>query len=216
MRSGRLLPLLAATGALLLAAPAAASAGCPGSELEADQLPAPQIETTVLCLVNERRAQAGLDAVAPEARLRRAAERHSLDMVGQGFFAHTSPAGDSFIDRISATGYMRGTRSWLVGENLVWGTGSFGTPQSMVAAWMNSPPHRENLLRPRFRDVGIAAVSGTPVEAGDPRGITVSSEYGYREAGRKAGKSRKAKRAARAKRARAKRAEQARRARHRR
>lgn len=211
MRTGRLLSLLAATGALLLAAPAAASAECPGSDLEADRLPSPQIEATLLCLVNERRAQAGLDAVAPDARLRQAAERHTRDMVGQGFFAHTSPAGDTFIDRIAATGYMRGARSWLVGENLVWGSGSYGTPESMVAAWMSSPPHRENLLRRRFREIGIAAEPGTPVEAGDPRGVTVSSEYGYREAG----KSRKAKRAARAKRAREKRARKARQARRR-
>jgi uncharacterized protein YkwD len=56
---------------------------------------------------------------------------------------------------------MRGTRSWEVGENLVWGTGPLSTPHSLVASWMNSPPHRENLLKPTFREIGIAAVAGT-------------------------------------------------------
>jgi hypothetical protein len=45
---------------------------------------------------------------------------------------------------------------------------------------MNSPPHRENLLRARFREIGIAAVVGTPRRSLDVSGVTVSSEYGYR------------------------------------
>ena len=101
-------------------------------------------------------------------------------MISQGYFEHTSPAGVTFIDRIEATGYMQGARSWTVGENLVWGTGPLSTPQALVTAWMNSPPHRENLLRPAFREIGIAAVAGTPVSQGDLTGVTVSSEYGYR------------------------------------
>ena len=122
-------------------------------------------------------------------------------MINQGYFEHTSPAGLTFIDRIEATGYMRGARSWVVGENLVWGTGPLSTPQALVTAWMNSPPHRENLLRPTFREIGIAAVAGTPVSSGDLTGVTVSSEYGYRTF------------AARARRARRRRAGPARRAR---
>lgn len=85
-------------------------------------------------------------------------------MVSQGYFEHTSPAGVPFIDRIAATGYTHGARSWQVGENLVWGTGPLSTPQSLVTSWMNSPPHRENLLGARFREIGIAAVVGTPKE----------------------------------------------------
>ena len=101
-------------------------------------------------------------------------------MVSQGYFEHTSPAGVTFIDRIAATGYTLGARSWEVGENLVWGTGPLSTPQSLVTSWMNSPPHRENLLRARFREIGIAAVVGTPRSSLDVSGVTVSSEYGYR------------------------------------
>jgi hypothetical protein len=101
-------------------------------------------------------------------------------MVAQQYFEHTSPQGVTFIDRIEATGYMRSARSWIVGENLVWGTGPLSTPQSLVTAWMNSPPHRENLLKARFNEIGVAAVDGTPEgDQGDP-GVTVSSEYGFR------------------------------------
>jgi hypothetical protein len=50
---------------------------------------------------------------------------------------------------------------------------------------MNSPPHRENLLRSRFREIGIAAVVGTPQSSRDAHGVTVSSEYGYRSFAKK-------------------------------
>jgi hypothetical protein len=112
-------------------------------------------------------------------------------MVANGYFEHTSPSGITFIDRIAGTGYTH-ARSWVVGENLVWGVGTYSSPQAMVTAWMNSPPHRENLLKPVFREIGVAAVRGTPETISNPLGITVSSEYGFR-AGKKAKKARSAK-----------------------
>jgi uncharacterized protein YkwD len=106
-------------------------------------------------------------------------------MVSQGYFEHTSPAGVTFVDRIAATGYTHGARTWDVGENLVRGTGALSTPRSLVRSWMNSPPHRENLLRTRFREIGIAAVVGTPESSRDVSGVTVSSDYGYRSFAKK-------------------------------
>jgi uncharacterized protein YkwD len=138
------------------------------------------MEQSIGCLINEERAAYGVGPVQPDASLRQAALSHSTEMVNLGYFEHTSPAGVTFIDRIEDTGYTRGARFWEVGENLVWGTGPLSTPQSLVTSWMNSPPHRENLLRPRFREIGIAAVVGTPRSATDLTGVTVSSEYGYR------------------------------------
>ena len=41
---------------------------------------------------------------------------------------------------------MRGARAWTVGENLAWGSGRRSTPREIVAAWMNSPGHRANIL----------------------------------------------------------------------
>jgi hypothetical protein len=50
---------------------------------------------------------------------------------------------------------------------------------------MDSPAHRDNILRSRFREVGVAVVRGTPIDAGDTGGITVASEYGYKAQKRK-------------------------------
>ena len=159
-----------------------------------------QMEASIGCLINDQRVSHGLRPVTPNADLRQAALSHSNEMIQEGYFEHTSPAGLTFVQRIDATGYMRGARSWLVGENLVWGTGPLSTPKSLVTAWMNSPPHRENLLRPSFREIGIAAVAGTPVSRSELTGVTVSSEYGYRAYGKAKRKAHRARRARKAKR----------------
>jgi uncharacterized protein YkwD len=49
----------------------------------------------------------------------------------------------------------------LAGENLAWGTGARGTAQGIVAAWLASPEHRANLLRPSFTRVGISDLVGS-------------------------------------------------------
>jgi len=171
--------LLVAAMALITAAPAAASS-CAGADTEAQGLNQTELETTVTCLINEERAKAGVRPVRSSGTLRQAGVGHAQDMVSGGYFEHTTPGGRTFIDRITNTGYMRGARRWLVGENLVWGTGSQSTPQAMVDGWMGSPAHRANLLRERFREVGVAAVRATPFDASDDNGVTISSEYGFR------------------------------------
>jgi uncharacterized protein YkwD len=138
------------------------------------------MESSIACLINQERSSYGLHAVSPNGDLRQAAVSHSNEMISEGYFEHTSPAGLTFENRIESTGYMHSARRWVVGENLVWGTGPRSTPEALVTAWMNSPPHRENLLRPNFREIGIAAVPGTPESQSDSTGVTVSSEYGYR------------------------------------
>jgi uncharacterized protein YkwD len=183
-RLGNLLTAFALVATWALVAGSSASAAdCGPVDTQVTGLSQGQMESSIGCLINEERASYGLQPVTPDADLRQAALSHSDEMISQGYFEHTSPAGLTFIDRIEATGYMQGVRSWEVGENLVWGTGPLSTPQALVTSWMNSPPHRENLLRPTFREIGIAAVAGTPVSRSDLTGVTVSSEYGHRSFG---------------------------------
>jgi uncharacterized protein YkwD len=47
---------------------------------------------------------------------------------------------------------------WTVGENLAMFGGSAPTADAIVAAWMSSPGHRDNLLRGAFREAGIGIV----------------------------------------------------------
>ena len=180
---GPQLRLAAALSIICLAGLAAAplsAAACRGANLPAAAQGEAAVEKSVLCLINKRRAAAGRRAVSSNSKLRAAGLRHSSEMVSQGFFAHTSPSGVGFIDRILSTGYAQRARRWRVGENLVWGSQAQSTPAVLVESWMQSPPHRANLLRKRFREVGVAAVRGTPSDQADAAGVTVSSEYGFR------------------------------------
>ncbi len=164
----------------LVGSASASAADCGPVGTQVTGLNEAQMESSITCLINDERAQYGLQPVTGNSDLREAAVSHSTEMINRGYFEHTSPSGLTFIDRIESTGYMRGTRSWTVGENLVWGTGPLSTPEALVTAWMNSPPHRENLLRSSFREIGVAALAGTPASGSDLTGVTVSSEYGYR------------------------------------
>jgi uncharacterized protein YkwD len=164
----------------LVAGASASAADCGPVDTQVTGLNEAQMESSITCLINDERTTYGLQPVTPNDDLREAAVSHSNEMIDEGYFEHTSPAGLTFMDRIEQTGYMQGARSWTVGENLVWGTGPLSTPEALVTAWMNSPPHRENLLRPAFREIGLAALTGTPVGRIDLTGVTVSSEYGYR------------------------------------
>jgi uncharacterized protein YkwD len=170
----------------------ASAAACQNTDVQAPALSPAQLESSVGCLINEQRTSHGLDPLEPNASLHAAAASHSNEMVSEGYFEHTSPAGVTFIDRITSAGYMRGARTWVVGENLIWGTGQLSSPQTIVTDWMQSPPHRENILRSRYKEFGIAAVLGTPEDHSDVTGVTVSNEFGVRTKGQAARRTRKA------------------------
>ena len=96
--------------------------------------------------MNRVRAQHGLGALRFDSHLQRAARAHSREMVATNTFSHG--AFGSRMLQFAVTGSV-------AGENLAWGTGSRGTPRGIVAAWLASPEHRANLLRPSFVRVGV-------------------------------------------------------------
>ena len=117
--------LLALTGAV--AAPAVAAA-CSGADSSPASLGEAGTARATLCLLNQERASRGLRKLRSDARLRRAADRHAGDMVARRYFAHESKSGASFVTRIKRTGWTRSRRSWTVGENIGYGSGSLATP----------------------------------------------------------------------------------------
>ena len=147
---------------------------------DADLVPAPgnlaRIRAAVLCLHNQIRAQHDLPLLHEQNRLRRAAAGHSSDMVDRGYFEHTTPGGRTMVERIVGAGYVRASAGWLLGENLEWGTGRLATPRGAVRAWLDSPPHRANLLKRGYRDVGIGVSLGVPV--GNDPGATYTVDFG--------------------------------------
>jgi uncharacterized protein YkwD len=131
-----------------------------------------------LRLINAVRRHHGLHTLRLDSRLSSAARDHSRDMVRRHYFAHNTPEGESPAHRVLATGYVRPHRHWVVGETLAWWRPA-ASPARIVAAWMHSPPHREVILTPAFRDIGIGVVLGVPRPMGRG-GATYTADFGRR------------------------------------
>jgi uncharacterized protein YkwD len=160
------------------AAGSALANSCGFGRLQANQATPKKLRLATLCLLNRERRQHGLRRLVVNPRLRLAAHRHANDMVTRRYFAHVSSGGRRPSDRMRAAGYMGSAHHWLVGENLVWGAGAFSTPIDRVRALMHSPPHRENMLGPGFREVGIWVDRRAPVHAAYESGATYVLNFG--------------------------------------
>ncbi|MDX3053324.1 CAP domain-containing protein, partial [Streptomyces scabiei] len=102
----------------------------------------------VLELVNAERAKAGCSPVTVDAKLTKAAQNHSQDMADHSNMSHTGSDGSSMTDRLGRVGYAY--RS--AGENVAAG---YGTADSVMDGWMNSPGHKANILNCGFKEIGI-------------------------------------------------------------
>jgi uncharacterized protein YkwD len=177
--TGYLLGLLVAFVAFFGATNIAAAA-CANAAAEPAATSEGAVESTTLCLLNDERRQAGRRPLRLNETLSTAAERHARDMAEKGYFDHDSPDGRSFLDRIKAAGYLSGRiSSWTVGENIAWGSGSLGTPASIVEAWMESPGHRRNILSADFREIGFGLAAGGDAGSLPARSI-YATEFGTR------------------------------------
>ena len=123
-------------------------------------------EASLLRQMNTVRAQHGLGRLTLDRPLQRAARAHSHEMIAADVFQH-----GAFASRMAAF-HVRGS---LAGENLAWGTGSYGSARGVVAGWLASPEHRANLLRPSFRRVGIASIGATFL--GHPGARVVTADF---------------------------------------
>jgi uncharacterized protein YkwD len=170
------LAFLSAAGALAQP-PVAGAASCARSHALPGEASRTQLAHAIVCVTNAERRGHGLRKLRINPRLATAARGHSLDMVRRGYFAHTGPSGDTFVQRIRAAGYLRSARRWLVGENLGWGSGASGSPGAIVKAWMRSPEHRKILLGPSYQEVGIGVASGGPRPQAAPR-TTFTADFG--------------------------------------
>jgi uncharacterized protein YkwD len=115
------------------------------------------LEEAVVARINQVRRSRGLRALRMNRRLAAAAAFHSRDMGLRGYFEHDSANGTVFWRRIERFYRSTGFRSWTVGENLLWASEGYGAAYA-VREWMQSPPHRQNLLSRDWREVGIGAV----------------------------------------------------------
>jgi uncharacterized protein YkwD len=170
--------VVAALAVFLMSVPTASARGaCHAANASASQASKRALVRSTLCVLNAQRARHNLRPLRLNWRLSGAARRHSRSMARRRFFSHTSPGGASFVDRIRRTGYLSRVRTWYVGENIAYGSGTRSSPRSIGTAWMNSAPHRANILSRSFREIGIGLAFGTPAGR---RGATYTTDFGRR------------------------------------
>lgn len=110
-------------------------------------------EEQIINLTNQERTSRGLTELRYNARLSAAAEAKAIDMLNNGYFNHMAPSGRTPWQFIEDAGY----HYVKAGENLAI---DFQTIEAPVPAWMASPTHRANILKPAYKEVGIARVKG--------------------------------------------------------
>lgn len=106
----------------------------------------------LLAAHNEIRSGAGLGSLSANGNLAAAAQAHANDIASTGNLSHTGRGGTTPEDRIVAAGYPFGPPGSAVGENLAGGQDEVSQAMN---GWMNSPPHRANILQPIYDEVGF-------------------------------------------------------------
>ncbi|MFN7002598.1 MAG: CAP domain-containing protein [Roseinatronobacter sp.] len=129
--------------AALLALPAAACVDTPLIEQEIH-----------LAAINTERARHDHPPLALSPELGRIAQAHACDMARRGYFSHTSPDGQSMMDRARRAGL---SGLCAMGENIAQGQRDVPT---VVTSWMRSPGHRRNILDREYRLVGFGRGPG--------------------------------------------------------
>lgn len=117
----------------------------PGEGLSAE-------EQQMIDLVNAARQQAGLPPLTVDTKLAEVARLKSKDMIDNNYFDHQSPTYGSPFEMMQKFGITYSS----AGENIACNQ----TVPAAHEALMNSPGHRENILKPSFTHIGIGIVDG--------------------------------------------------------
>ncbi|GGW41838.1 hypothetical protein GCM10010503_17600 [Streptomyces lucensis JCM 4490] len=134
--------------------PSASTAGAtPSAPAAAPSAPkatatASGVTARILELVNAERAKVGCQALTLNSALTKAAQAHSADMAAHQNMSHTGSDGSMPGDRITRAGYVWSS----YGENVAYG---YATADQVMAGWMASPGHRENILNCAFKEIGV-------------------------------------------------------------
>ena len=105
-------------------------------------------ETQVWEMTNAYRTYMGLSNLQWESKAEAAARGHSQDMADNNYFQHNSQDGTRFFARLQAEGISY--RS--CGENICAGSGD---AIYMVIGWIGSSGHRNGILTPSFKYIGV-------------------------------------------------------------
>lgn len=121
--------------------------------VEARPSPYATYEGNVTSIVNSQRRARGLAQLSIHSSLTTAARGHSYDMARMRRMTHTGSDGSNPGQRMTRAGFR--WRAW--GENVAAG---YTRSDSVMTAWMKSTYHRNNILNPTFRYIGVYVYIG--------------------------------------------------------
>lgn len=102
---------------------------------------------------NAARTQVGLNALTVNTQLSEAAAAKAKDLIEKDYFAHISPLGVTPWFWMHQAGYTYR----VAGENLAI---DFVETEEVVAAWMASPTHKDNIIHTDYTETGVAVLTG--------------------------------------------------------
>ncbi len=111
-------------------------------------------QANIIYYTNLNRQSVGVSILNQNTKLSSSAQKKAQDMLDRQYFEHDSPEGIGVSDLAEDVNY----EYIIVGENLA--RGDFKSASEVVDAWMNSPAHKENILNPKFKEIGIGIVYG--------------------------------------------------------
>jgi len=150
---------------------------------------AAELERQIHHQINRVRQNHGLSQLDRDELLAAIARKHSSDMANYHFFSHMNLQGEGPVERAKNLGWNKrkqaDANTWAIGpgENIfmnnlydkvvtikensgavkkeyAWKTQE-EIVQSTVQGWMDSPPHRKNILSPKYDQQGIGVtISG--------------------------------------------------------
>ncbi|KAA3599332.1 MAG: CAP domain-containing protein [Calditrichaeota bacterium] len=113
-----------------------------------------EIEKAIFRFTNKERTERGLKSLKFNQELQELAKIHNKNMNDYDFFDHEDQNGMKIGERRKAffPEILGG-----IGENIAFNKGYEieGTAKRLVKQWMNSPGHRENILRKEFTQLGV-------------------------------------------------------------
>jgi len=115
-----------------------------------------QRRDSVLDYTNAARKAAGCPPLVTSKRLKSSAQAHATEMAKNHYVDHTSLNGRSWADRIRDAGYDKPGA-----ENIA---GGITSAKGVVAAWLNSPPHRYNIETCKLKKLGVGYADGMWVQ----------------------------------------------------
>jgi len=133
-------------------------------------------ENVMRCMHNYARLKVGRAALRSNSLLTSSSDAKSYDILRCQQFSHTA-CGRSMLYHFQRVGYTK-CSTWGAAENITWATGSYATVARRMSGWLHSDGHRNNILSPKYRDLGLGLRIGTLKGSSGARVWT--AHFGYR------------------------------------